>query len=659
MVKVEPLVHTITSLEDMRYCLIDASGQDSQVYLDQFHALFGETSEPLIVSGKNRLKFETEASLLAYTKEWLFRFDESLSESGRITSGSYYTPIELVRSLWYLALSQTFSNSLSLPIQGLIDFFSGDSHNESLYQLLRSQLETLHMIDIAAGSGQMLIGYIDVLNRLDLQYCGQVRPVDCSRFVLADIHREPLEAALLVLNHWMSSGIVSSLPQFIWGDSLDPCGPLTSLSTTLTFDIVIGNPPYLGEKSNRELFDTIKRTEWGRVHYEGKMDLFYFFIYKGLELLAERGVLAYITTQYFVTADGAKKLRGYLKQNARILGYYHISHKVFKSAQGQDNCFFTLGKGTSGDAAIGYLDKSGKLITGLESVPQRKLYTEKGNLLFSDKEAVYRMADVFSRPGTQRLNAVFQVNQGLVSGFDRLKKEGKEYPVFVFEADEIQKDSVYFKPFYKNSDINPYRIRQCVKRQILYLTTEDHLESNMWEWQHLSLHKGRLSERREFQSGLKPWYALHWPREIQLFESPKIVAPQRSNTVNFAFVEEPFYASADVYYITHKDRDRQALFALLAYLNSSTVAYYLHHFGKRKGKGLELYGTPLSQIPLPRDESWIQVLSVLGEAAYRQVQLLSTLQPQINAAVYQLMHWNEQVISEVESFYEPRRYRDA
>ena len=75
------------------------------------------------------------------------------------------------------------------------------------------------------------------------------------------------------------------------------------------FDIVIGNPPYIGEKGHKELFRPIASTEFGKRFYQGKMDYFYFFFHKGLDLLVDNGELAFITTNYYPTATGAKKLR--------------------------------------------------------------------------------------------------------------------------------------------------------------------------------------------------------------------------------------------------------------------------------------------------------------------------------------------------------------
>jgi len=80
---------------------------------------------------------------------------------------------------------------------------------------------------------------------------------------------------------------------------------------------------------------------------------------------------------------------------------------------------------------------------------------------------------------------------------------------------------------------------------------------------------------------------LHRPRDIN-FDSPKIVAPQRSPKNTFGYNEVPWYASADVYFITQKD-ENVSLKYILALLNSKLYYLWLYYRGKRKGEFLELY----------------------------------------------------------------------
>jgi adenine-specific DNA-methyltransferase len=91
---------------------------------------------------------------------------------------------------------------------------------------------------------------------------------------------------------------------------------------------------------------------------------------------------------------------------------------------------------------------------------------------------------------------------------------------------------------------------------------------------------------------------LHRPRDID-FCGSKIVVPQRSYQNTFAYNDIPWYASADVYFITEKERDVSIKYCL-ALLNSKLYYLWLYHKGKRKGEMLELYQVPLSEIPIKK-----------------------------------------------------------
>jgi len=91
------------------------------------------------------------------------------------------------------------------------------------------------------------------------------------------------------------------------------------------FSYCCANPPYIGEKGNKELFrSSLQRFPYWQEFYQGKMDYLYFFIILGLSKLRNPGVrtpggkLGFITTAYWPTADGASKLRKYILRNAKI-----------------------------------------------------------------------------------------------------------------------------------------------------------------------------------------------------------------------------------------------------------------------------------------------------------------------------------------------------
>ena len=111
------------------------------------------------------------------------------------------------------------------------------------------------------------------------------------------------------------------------------------------FDVVIGNPPYIGQSGNKEMFRVVKSTEFGKKFHRKRMDYFYFFFHFGIENLAAKGVLSFITTNYFLNATCANLLREHIQKKTSITSLVNFNEsKVFESAQGQHNAITILTK---------------------------------------------------------------------------------------------------------------------------------------------------------------------------------------------------------------------------------------------------------------------------------------------------------------------------
>lgn len=103
------------------------------------------------------------------------------------------------------------------------------------------------------------------------------------------------------------------------------------------------------------------------------------------------------------------------------------------------------------------------------------------------------------------------------------------------------------------------------------------------------------------------------------------------------YVREPLYGSADVYFMNldaqrtvrvlqekstrfrHltveqiKSVEEEILIALSKYLNSPIVSNWLMYMGKRKGQVLELYATPLKEIPIFETEAFmLEIIRILS-----------------------------------------------
>jgi adenine-specific DNA-methyltransferase len=456
------------------------------------------------------------------------------------------------------------------------------------------------------------------------------------------------------------------------------------------FDIVIANPPYIGEKGHMEMFRQIKQGPLGKF-YQGKMDIFYFFFHQALEISKNSGVIAFITTNYYPTSTGGTKLREDFKNRAIIKKLINFNElKVFGDL-GEHNMITILSKGKDDNALckIYVTNRKGKATpeilklifseadseTKYYQIPQRDLYEgEQYYIRLTIKDPINLILDKMKQHSTP-LGAICNINQGIVTGADKVsKKHIEKYGIkaevgegiFVLSENEIRKlnlterEKTILKPWFKNSDIFRFYTKTTTNEYVLYLDgnySENDIPNII---EHLSRFKKNLQERREVHKGSRNWYDLWRSREKEIFEKPKIVAPQRSYKNTFGYNEIPWYASADVYFITEKDKSISLKY-ILALLNSKLYYLWLYHRGKRKGDMLELYQKPLSEIPIkiipePEQKPFIdlvnQILSLIQSPDYETDQTkqakVKKLEKEIDKLVYKLYDLTEEEIRIIE-----------
>jgi len=295
-----------------------------------------------------------------------------------------------------------------------------------------------------------------------------------------------------------------------------------------------------------------------------------------------------------------------------MLNYENLS--IFKS-KGLHACMYTLSKHRPEQTDI-YIAPDKKPV----SLHYDLLFNAHG--LFTPITSLRgrNLMNLFSKKSLGTLSDFFDVKQGIVSGADR--ESGK--PIFVFTPDEKEAMppalSPYFKPFYKNSQINHFKVASRPNFYLLYLNTCDANGVPKAAIDHLTPYRSKLEKRREVKNGVRDWYMLTWPRIDALFLDPKIVAPQRSQENQFAYTEQPFYASADVYFIRKHPKVASpplSLKQLTLILNSSIMRFWLYLHGKRKGNLLELYASPLKALPIfELDQKTLDSLDRIGDTVY-------------------------------------------
>ena len=419
------------------------------------------------------------------------------------------------------------------------------------------------------------------------------------------------------------------------------------------FDIVIGNPPYIGEKGHKEIFQPVKTDIHLGQYYLGKMDYFYFFFHLAFNMLSPSGVATFITTNYYPTALGARKLRADIKDRMNIKTLFNLGElRLFENAPGQHNMISSFAKRKDGcKCQVIDVHKKGALNplmftsiisrkdedTAYADVAHEDLYDGEENYIrlqnsSGDNPLSSLLDKIQLRNNT--LGNIAEVNAGIMGGCDSITNHNMKYAdadyiqcndirkddgVFVLDcsyfrdSDTIQlvQNYPFYKDFYKNSDISRYYTNEATTKRLIFSSSDTPLSEQEIIKSCLSIYQPILTKIREINNEkTEYWHQLRrGTAHPHIFICAKIVCPQRSKTNTFGYNECDWYASADVYYITNPNKDYHIKY-ILGLLNSKLYYVWLYHKGKRKGETLELYQKPLSEIPIKKASSDIQSLIV-------------------------------------------------
>lgn len=393
------------------------------------------------------------------------------------------------------------------------------------------------------------------------------------------------------------------------------------------FDIVIGNPPYVGQKGNKGLFEPFKKIEQWKNFYERKQDLYYYFIVKGIELLNINGIFSYIIPPYFTSAEGGKNLRQYIAENSNIHKIVNLNGKikVFENA--------------SIDNLILFLDKKDKNIPIIIEEPNLNndlfmknmpAYLSKfsTNGLNYKEWYIFKDSDIVEIKSTNTvpLGQIATISPGIQTGCDKVSNShiknitdsGIRTGDGIFVISDTEKENLgltdyekkFVKPFYKNSDIFKFGYKQQKKEWIIITNKIDNIDKCPNLKRHLLKYKQILDARyRNFalinadKEG--KWWYLYGYRPNTNFDDEKIVLPYRSKDNNFAYSNKSIYGSIDIFFININNYEYNTKY-INAILCSKLLFYWLNHNCKRKGTTFEFYQKPLSVIPIKKSDKRTQ-----------------------------------------------------
>ncbi|ECP8854270.1 class I SAM-dependent DNA methyltransferase [Campylobacter coli] len=429
------------------------------------------------------------------------------------------------------------------------------------------------------------------------------------------------------------------------------------------FDLIIGNPPYIKENDNKDLFTNTKKLRT----YQGKMDIWYHFVGRGFDILKNNGYLAFIATNNWVTNSGAKKLRNIVLEESQILSLVDFSSfMVFDSASIQTmimqfqkikppkNYEFHFAKITTQtpiyEDVINLLKNEktqNNEILSINLTP-KKFIDKTLNFTKSDYEELFNKIQKYGKFYLEES----EVAQGIVPAIDE---------AFVIKDKNVfsKNEQCFIKEYYTGLSGKFYS--SFTDKYLIYLSNKNY-SGNLDDLpnlkQHFQKYKEILKESKiKYKTPNKPYFYLHREREEKFFKKgeEKIISQVRCIEPIFVYSNENFYGSRALFFI---QTCRINLKYLTGVLNSKLIAFWLKHKGKIQGNLFKIDKEPLLNIPVVNINSKNEklankLINLVDEIlkAKEQDKNANTqeLENKINSLVYKLYNLTEDEIKIIEN----------
>lgn len=575
------------------------------------------------------------------------RKDEDKSKSKRKSQGIYYTP------------------------KYIVEFIVKETLGEVLKKTKPQEIQKIKVLDPACGSGSFLnAAYDKILESIGSQSLFTKFDILKDNIYGVDLDTQAVEIAQLNLllkvlsqkaklptlqhnfrvGNSLISGNTEKLEKYFGSDYREqkPFNFQDEFKEVFEqggFDVIIGNPPYIKEYTNRTAFDDLHDSPY----YQGKMDIWTLFACRAIDLLKDGGYLSFIAPNNWLTNAGASIFRDKILSEGQIIKFVDFGDfKVFKDAGIQTMIFIfkkvkpkrsyqttyakVADKNVGEDTIKMLLQTNLKAgdggITKFNATINPNQLTGK-NIVFSNQTNDDILNKIESKKNFELTEK--EVGQGIVPNPDvvnnnnilklpasRIKNENIKVGngVFILDKGYFSKLSAeeikYIKPVYEPYLIDKYSINDYNK-EIIYITKKNFKNDAPKLISHLEKFKEIMDDRRENKQGKLSFYHLHWPRDECFFEKgEKILSVRKCAIPTFAFTEEEAYVMMSFNVIRSK---RINLKYLTGLLNSKLIAFWLRKKGKMQGSNFQIDKEPLLNLPLlkPDEKSQEQIAQLVDK----------------------------------------------
>lgn len=546
--------------------------------------------------------------------------ERSLADAPR--SGTVYTPAFLVRRMVRAAVSLWLDSRL--PHYG--------SGEETVL------LKNIRVLDLSTGAGAFAMGMLQELVRRRKRLEPECPEADLIRSILeeniygVDISPEALDVARFRFQCALlaAGGEGVFRDHLLCGDSLDLTAGgvwrqgLAAVMEGGGFDLVIGNPPFVGEKGNRELFARLKSSPLASF-CSSRMDYWYVFACVGLDALRPGGVMHLVVPNKWMANAGAASLRRKLMADCSLLRLSDFGAcRVFENARVHTMTILAERKGGGAGPLVPeyrrFCGPMEEVDAFLEHEPYRQFplpedagaCVEEGLSFCS--AAQWAVLEKMEAAGNFRLDGRKEITQGIVPNPDVVSSRALESlepemalrsgirrgdGVFVVPRDYFhglpERERRFLKPLYEPVLAGRYSLKEPEK-VLLYLTPDNGSDQAVTLIRHLERFRPLMERRRETRMGRMKYYHVHWPRREEFFLSgPKILAARKCARPTFTYTEREAYVMMSFNVIR---TERVSMKYLAALLNSRLMQFWFRLRGKMQGDAFQMDTAPILRAPV-------------------------------------------------------------
>jgi hypothetical protein len=355
------------------------------------------------------------------------------------------------------------------------------------------------------------------------------------------------------------------------GDSL-----LTDLGTT--FDVVVGNPPYVRVEQLSPRLNAEYRRRFATLY--DRADLYIAFIERALQLLSDDGVVTLICADRWTRNRYGKPLRALIARAWHVHSYVDLHQaSPFESDVTAYPAIVCIGRTRRPATMVARLaegtpeecDAVSAALASESPIVRRSFTVERHATWFggdtpwvlSSPVQLAALRSLEGRFATIEADGLTSVGIGVATGCDRA--------YIVDDSSDIEADRLV--PLVMRSDIDRGSIHWR-RRFVINVFDDDGRVVPLDRYERLSTHVGRW-EREIRQRHVARKSGVNWYRTIDrvypdLATKPKLLIPDIAGSAEVIFDEGRFHPHHNLYFVTSRSGDLEVLGGLL----SSRVALF-------------------------------------------------------------------------------------